>query len=342
MISSMYLWIQKFINWTIKLQWCKVDPDEVNALAQLMTWKTAVANIPYGGAKGGIGCNPRDLSISELERLTRVFTQRIHDLIGIHRDVPAPDMGTNSQVLFLSNWIETGLFGFKGWLYVIFRVKIHCANSFVVQTMAWILDEYSKFHGHSPAVVTGKPIVSITHTRKWKDPDSKWNYNSIHIANFRIWGVHLEGSQPLDLGWFLQQKLYLPSMGSQFPAWSLLYRYFLTHNETTFYFLGLCMMIQNMHSASNHLVHCSAISLIHLRVLEMWAHGQPSWFMIEGVLSLLLVTSLVQLETQMELISQLYWNTKKAMQIWRNSKVQRLWIQVTCLFMNVMFSFHVP
>lgn len=100
----------------------EVDPDEVNALAQLMTWKTAVAAIPYGGAKGGIGCNPRELSMSELERLTRVFTQKIHDLIGIHRDVPAPDMGTNSQ------------------------------------TMAWILDEYSKFHGHSPAVVTGKPI----------------------------------------------------------------------------------------------------------------------------------------------------------------------------------------
>ncbi|KAE8711857.1 Glutamate dehydrogenase A [Hibiscus syriacus] len=100
----------------------EVEPDEVNALAQLMTWKTAVANIPYGGAKGGIGCNPRDLSKSELERLTRVFTQKIHDLIGIHTDVPAPDMGTNAQ------------------------------------TMAWILDEYSKFHGHSPAVVTGKPV----------------------------------------------------------------------------------------------------------------------------------------------------------------------------------------
>ncbi|GMJ05928.1 glutamate dehydrogenase 2 [Hibiscus trionum] len=100
----------------------EVDPDEVNALAQLMTWKTAVADIPYGGAKGGIGCSPRELSKSELERLTRVFTQKIHDLIGIHTDVPAPDMGTNAQ------------------------------------TMAWILDEYSKFHGHSPAVVTGKPI----------------------------------------------------------------------------------------------------------------------------------------------------------------------------------------
>lgn len=100
----------------------EVDPDEVNALAQLMTWKTAVANIPYGGAKGGIGCDPAGLSISELERLTRVFTQKIHDLVGVHTDVPAPDMGTGPQ------------------------------------TMAWILDEYSKFHGYSPAVVTGKPI----------------------------------------------------------------------------------------------------------------------------------------------------------------------------------------
>ncbi|XBI93697.1 hypothetical protein VPH35_030477 [Triticum aestivum] len=100
----------------------EVDPDEVNALAQLMTWKTAVAAVPYGGAKGGIGCSPGDLSRSELERLTRVFTQKIHDLIGTHTDIPAPDMGTNSQ------------------------------------TMAWIFDEYSKFHGHSPAVVTGKPI----------------------------------------------------------------------------------------------------------------------------------------------------------------------------------------
>ncbi|KVI04507.1 glutamate dehydrogenase 2 [Cynara cardunculus var. scolymus] len=100
----------------------EVDPDEVNALAQLMTWKTAVADIPYGGAKGGIGVTPRDLTLSELERLTRVFTQKIHDLIGVNTDVPAPDMGTNAQ------------------------------------TMAWILDEYSKFHGHSPAIVTGKPI----------------------------------------------------------------------------------------------------------------------------------------------------------------------------------------
>ncbi|KAF3662036.1 Glutamate dehydrogenase A [Capsicum annuum] len=81
-----------------------------------------IADIPYRGTKGGIGCTPKDLSVSELERLTRVFTQKIHDLLGINTDVPAPDMGTNAQ------------------------------------TMAWILDEYSKFHGHSPAIVTEKPI----------------------------------------------------------------------------------------------------------------------------------------------------------------------------------------
>ncbi|KAM1842421.1 hypothetical protein ACFX13_017114 [Malus domestica] len=90
-----------------------------------MTWKTAVANIPYGGAKWGIGCNPGELSLSKLEQLTRVFTQKMHNLIGIHTDVPAPDMG---------------------------------------MTMAWILDKYSKFHGYSPALVTGKPIVS----KSWK------------------------------------------------------------------------------------------------------------------------------------------------------------------------------
>ncbi len=99
-----------------------VDIDEVNALAQLMTWKTAVVNLPYGGAKGGVSCDPRELSQGELQRLTRIFTQKIHDLIGPSTDIPAPDMGTNAQ------------------------------------TMAWMMDEYSKFKGYSPAVVTGKPI----------------------------------------------------------------------------------------------------------------------------------------------------------------------------------------
>jgi glutamate dehydrogenase (NAD(P)+) len=100
----------------------EVDLDEVNALAALMTWKTAVVDLPYGGAKGGIAVDPKQLSTSELQRLTRVFTKRIHDVIGPYTDVPAPDMGTNAQ------------------------------------TMAWIVDEYEKFHGHAPGVVTGKPV----------------------------------------------------------------------------------------------------------------------------------------------------------------------------------------
>jgi glutamate dehydrogenase (NAD(P)+) len=99
-----------------------VEPDEVNALASLMTWKTAVVDIPFGGAKGGVNCDPRKLSQGELQRLTRTFTQGIHDVIGPDKDIPAPDMGTSAP------------------------------------TMAWIADEYSKFFGWQPAVVTGKPI----------------------------------------------------------------------------------------------------------------------------------------------------------------------------------------
>ncbi|MBE2253632.1 MAG: glutamate dehydrogenase [Myxococcus sp.] len=99
-----------------------VNEDEVLGLASLMTWKTAVVNLPYGGAKGGIQCNPAELSVKELERLTRKFVDQIHDVIGPTRDIPGPDMNTNPQV------------------------------------MAWIMDQYSRYHGHSPAVVTGKPI----------------------------------------------------------------------------------------------------------------------------------------------------------------------------------------
>jgi glutamate dehydrogenase (NAD(P)+) len=101
----------------------QVDIDEVNALAQLMTWKTAVVDLPYGGAKGGIAVDPKSLSDNELQRLTRVFTQKLADVIGTYIDIPAPDMGTNAQ------------------------------------TMAWIVDEYSKFKGYSPGVVTGKPVA---------------------------------------------------------------------------------------------------------------------------------------------------------------------------------------
>ena len=99
-----------------------VDAEDVGALASLMTWKTAVANVPFGGAKGGIACDPDQLSPAEVERLTRKFTQRIGDHIGPQRDIPAPDVNTNAQV------------------------------------MAWIMDEYSRRHGYCPAVVTGKPL----------------------------------------------------------------------------------------------------------------------------------------------------------------------------------------
>jgi glutamate dehydrogenase (NAD(P)+) len=99
-----------------------VDLDEVRSLASLMTWKTAVADLPYGGAKGGISCDPKQLSAGERQRMTRVFVDQIHEVIGPDRDIPAPDVNTDSQ------------------------------------TMAWIMDQYSKYHGHSPAVVTGKPV----------------------------------------------------------------------------------------------------------------------------------------------------------------------------------------
>ncbi len=99
-----------------------VDLDEVRSLAALMTWKTAVVNIPYGGAKGGIAVTPKKLSTKELERLTRAFVDQIHDVIGPDRDIPAPDMGTDHVV------------------------------------MAWIRNQYEKYHGFSPAVVTGKPV----------------------------------------------------------------------------------------------------------------------------------------------------------------------------------------
>jgi glutamate dehydrogenase (NAD(P)+) len=99
-----------------------VDVDEARSLASLMTWKTAVVDVPFGGGKGGVNCDPKALSPRELERLTRRFTQQIHDFIGPVKDIPAPDLGTDAQV------------------------------------MAWIANEYAKFHGFQPACVTGKPV----------------------------------------------------------------------------------------------------------------------------------------------------------------------------------------
>jgi glutamate dehydrogenase (NAD(P)+) len=99
-----------------------VDLDEVRALAALMTWKTAVVNLPYGGAKGGLAIDPKTFSARELEAITRKFIDGIHDLFGPDIDIPAPDMGTNDKV------------------------------------MAWIMNQYGKYHGFSPACVTGKPV----------------------------------------------------------------------------------------------------------------------------------------------------------------------------------------
>src|SRR3954447_21971661 len=101
----------------------EVDVDEVRALASLMTWKTAVAGVPFGGAKGGINCPARDLESSELQKITRSFMDKIEKILGPTRDIPAPDVNTNAQ------------------------------------TMAWMMDEYGKLHGHTPAICTGKPIA---------------------------------------------------------------------------------------------------------------------------------------------------------------------------------------
>ena len=100
----------------------EVDIDEVRALAALMTWKTALVDIPYGGGKGGICVDPSTLSSLELERLSRRFFRAINPIIGINRDIPAPDVNTNPQI------------------------------------MAWFMDEYGMTNGHTPGIVTGKPL----------------------------------------------------------------------------------------------------------------------------------------------------------------------------------------
>ena len=101
-----------------------VNINEVKALAAWMTWKCAVVDIPYGGAKGGITCNPRAMSKGEIERLTRAYTLSMSDIFGENKDIPAPDMGTGPQ------------------------------------EMAWLMDEYSKTKGMTVnGVVTGKPLV---------------------------------------------------------------------------------------------------------------------------------------------------------------------------------------
>jgi glutamate dehydrogenase (NAD(P)+) len=100
----------------------EVDSDEVHSLASLMTWKTAVVGVPFGGAKGGIQVDPHSLSAREQERLTRAFVRQIHEFVGPDKDIPAPDVNTSAKV------------------------------------MGWFFDEYSRIKGYSPGVVTGKPV----------------------------------------------------------------------------------------------------------------------------------------------------------------------------------------
>jgi glutamate dehydrogenase (NAD(P)+) len=100
----------------------EVDIDEVRALASLMTWKTAVAGVPFGGAKGGVNCPADKLEPSEQQAIARSFMDKVEKVLGPTRDIPAPDINTNAQ------------------------------------TMAWFMDEYGKLHGHTPAICTGKPI----------------------------------------------------------------------------------------------------------------------------------------------------------------------------------------
>jgi glutamate dehydrogenase (NAD(P)+) len=100
----------------------EADLEEVRSLAALMTWKTALVDIPFGGAKGGVRVDARTLSRNEKERLTRTFIEKIDTIIGPQRDIPAPDMNTNAEV------------------------------------MGWMMDQYGKKHGHTLEIVTGKPI----------------------------------------------------------------------------------------------------------------------------------------------------------------------------------------
>ncbi|RLA21534.1 MAG: glutamate dehydrogenase [Gammaproteobacteria bacterium] len=99
-----------------------MDEDHAAALANLMTWKTAIVDVPFGGAKGGINCDPSAMSDNELNKLTRRFVEQMKEIIGPTIDIPAPDVNTNAKV------------------------------------MGWIMDEYSKYEGFSPGVVTGKPL----------------------------------------------------------------------------------------------------------------------------------------------------------------------------------------
>ncbi len=135
----------------------QVTLDEVKALATWMTWKCAVVNIPFGGAKGGVTCDPKHMSQGELERMTRRYTSAILPMIGPDKDIPAPDVYTNSQ------------------------------------TMAWIMDTYSMTKGFAvPGVVTGKPL-SLGGSLGRNEATGRGVYYTIESACMHL-GLHLKGS----------------------------------------------------------------------------------------------------------------------------------------------------
>jgi glutamate dehydrogenase (NAD(P)+) len=139
-----------------------VDLDEVRALASLMTWKTAIVNIPFGGAKGGINCDPKDLTPAELQSISRSFMRKIDMALGVYRDVMAPDVNTNAAV------------------------------------MAWMMDEYGRKHGHTPAIVTGKPVG----LGGSKGREQATGYGVAHIARLasKDFGVELQGARVVIQG----------------------------------------------------------------------------------------------------------------------------------------------
>lgn len=139
----------------------EVDIDEVRALASLMTWKTAVVNIPYGGAKGGVCVNPRTLSLREKERITRKFIDQIHDIMGPDTDIPAPDMGTDST------------------------------------TMAWIRNQWEKYHGFGPACITGKPVEE--YGAKGREEATG---RGVGILSYKL--MQKFGNKPKDIGVVIQ------------------------------------------------------------------------------------------------------------------------------------------
>jgi len=146
-----------------------MDEDHAAALANLMTWKTAVVDVPFGGAKGGIDCDPNEMSDKDLYAVTRRFVESMKDVIGPTTDIPAPDVNTNAKV------------------------------------MSWIMDEYSKYNGFSPAVVTGKPLhlfgsegreeatgrgVMDVLAEALKDHNKKFSDISVAIQGFGNVGSH--------------------------------------------------------------------------------------------------------------------------------------------------------